>query len=180
MTTSAPMNHRGYASNHNMYHAKTYTQYRVVLTLILVDFRFIVQEHAGFIITLHLKRRSFYYVFNVIVPILVLVSLNLANVRTSSRARDEKMILGLSVTIAQSWYLLVVAPGMRASGDALPLIGEHCSYHHQSVILLHAAVLSQNACSFNTLLYCCMHRIAVKQRLFQAYRQHLSKAYLSI
>ena len=72
--------------------------------------------------TVRIRRRSFYYTFNVIVPCVMLSSLTLLTFCLPSSSR-EKIGLGLSVFLTFSMFMLLVAEVVPTSSESVPLIG---------------------------------------------------------
>ncbi|KAL3865574.1 hypothetical protein ACJMK2_042949 [Sinanodonta woodiana] len=72
--------------------------------------------------TIHIRRRTLYYTYNVIVPCIMLSILTLAGfwMRPDS---GEKVSLGLTVLLAFSVFMLLIAENMPATSSFVPLIG---------------------------------------------------------
>ncbi|XP_052792341.1 neuronal acetylcholine receptor subunit alpha-10-like [Mya arenaria] len=93
---------------------------------------------------IHIRRRTLYYTYNVIIPCVMLSMLALSGfwMRPDS---GEKVTLGLTVLLAFSVFMLLVAENMPATSSFVPLIGIYLttvmSMTSLSVIL---AVLSSN------------------------------------
>ena len=77
------------------------------------DVRFIV----------YLRRRTLYYTYNVIIPCVMLSTLTLL-VFWMSPESGEKVTLGLTVLLAFSVFMLLIAENMPATSSYVPLIGE--------------------------------------------------------
>ncbi|XP_025105050.1 neuronal acetylcholine receptor subunit alpha-6-like [Pomacea canaliculata] len=71
---------------------------------------------------LHLKRNTFFYLFNIIVPCVMLSTLNVLTFWLPPLS-GEKVTLGLSVFLAFSMFMLLIAEEVPASSEAVPLIG---------------------------------------------------------
>jgi len=71
---------------------------------------------------IHIRRRTLYYTYNVIVPCVMLSMLTLSGfwMRPDS---GEKVTLGLTVLLAFSVFMLLVAENMPATSSFVPLIG---------------------------------------------------------
>lgn len=82
-------------------------------------------ESIGFEVAIHLHRRTHYYLYNVLVPIMTLSLLTLANIRIPARYYQDKVFMGLSTFIAQSWYLIMISPELPVTQMHLPLIGRY-------------------------------------------------------
>lgn len=93
---------------------------------------------------IHIRRRTLYYMYNVIIPCVMLSTLTLTGfwMRPDS---GEKVTLGLTVLLAFSVFMLLVAESMPATSSFVPLIGIYLttimSMTSMSVIL---AVLTSN------------------------------------
>ncbi|XP_064644534.1 neuronal acetylcholine receptor subunit alpha-10-like isoform X2 [Lineus longissimus] len=72
--------------------------------------------------TLHIRRRTFYYIFNIIVPCVMLSVLTLLTFWLPSTS-GEKVTLGLSVFLAFSMFMLLIAEEVPATSESVPLIG---------------------------------------------------------
>ena len=71
----------------------------------------------------HLRRRTTYYTFNVIIPCLILSILTLASFMLPANS-GEKVSLGLTVLLAFSVFMLLIAESMPATSEFVPLIGQ--------------------------------------------------------
>ena len=71
---------------------------------------------------IHIRRRTLYYMYNVIIPCIMLSTLTLTGfwMRPDS---GEKVTLGLTVLLAFSVFMLLVAESMPATSSFVPLIG---------------------------------------------------------
>jgi len=71
---------------------------------------------------IHIRRRTLYYTYNVIIPCVMLSTLTLSGfwMRPDS---GEKVTLGLTVLLAFSVFMLLVAENMPATSSFVPLIG---------------------------------------------------------
>ncbi|KAL4229438.1 Neuronal acetylcholine receptor subunit alpha-7 [Mactra antiquata] len=72
--------------------------------------------------TLHVRRKTFYYIFNIIVPCIMLSILTLLTFWLPPTS-GEKITLGLSVFLAFSMFMLLIAEEVPATSEAVPLIG---------------------------------------------------------
>ena len=72
---------------------------------------------------LHLRRRTTYYAFNIIIPCAFLSLLTLCNFLLPA-ASGEKVSLGLTVLLAFSVFMLLIAENMPATSEYVPLIGK--------------------------------------------------------
>ncbi|XP_059169119.1 neuronal acetylcholine receptor subunit alpha-10-like isoform X2 [Physella acuta] len=72
--------------------------------------------------TIHLRRRTLYYTHNVIIPCVMLSTLTLL-VFWMSPDSGEKVTLGLTVLLAFSVFMLLIAENMPATSNFVPLIG---------------------------------------------------------
>ncbi|XP_046583914.1 neuronal acetylcholine receptor subunit alpha-10-like [Haliotis rubra] len=71
---------------------------------------------------IHLRRRVLYYFFNVIIPCMLLSSLSLTGFLLPPDS-GEKVTLGLTVLLAFSVFMLLVAENMPPTSEYIPLIG---------------------------------------------------------
>ena len=73
---------------------------------------------------LHIRRRTLYYTYNVLIPCIMLSVLTLLGfwMRPDS---GEKVTLGLTVLLAFSVFMLLIAENMPATSNFVPLIGKH-------------------------------------------------------
>ena len=74
------------------------------------------------IICTTLSRRTFYYLFNIIVPCMMLSVLTLLTFWLPTTS-GEKISLGLSVFLAFSMFMLLIAEEVPATSESVPLIG---------------------------------------------------------
>ncbi|CAG5129113.1 unnamed protein product [Candidula unifasciata] len=72
--------------------------------------------------TIHLRRRTLYYTHNVIIPCVMLSCLTLL-VFWMRPDSGEKVTLGLTVLLAFSVFMLLIAENMPATSNFVPLIG---------------------------------------------------------
>ena len=73
---------------------------------------------------LHMRRRTLYYTYNVIIPCIMLSCLTLLEFWIPPEG-GEKVALGLTVLLAYSVFMLLIAENMPASSYYVPLIGEY-------------------------------------------------------
>ncbi|KAK3602116.1 hypothetical protein CHS0354_023095 [Potamilus streckersoni] len=71
---------------------------------------------------LHLRRRVLYYSFNVIIPCMLLSTLTLTGFCLPPDS-GEKITLGLTVLLAFSVFMLLIAENMPPTSEYIPLIG---------------------------------------------------------
>ncbi|KAK7116822.1 hypothetical protein V1264_002435 [Littorina saxatilis] len=71
---------------------------------------------------IYLRRRTLYYTYNVIIPCVMLSTLTLL-VFWMSPESGEKVTLGLTVLLAFSVFMLLIAENMPATSSYVPLIG---------------------------------------------------------
>ncbi|KAK3605658.1 hypothetical protein CHS0354_032616 [Potamilus streckersoni] len=72
--------------------------------------------------TIHIRRRTLYYGFNIIIPCLLISSMSLLLFMLPPDA-GEKISLGVTILLSLMVFLLLVAETMPPTSDALPLIG---------------------------------------------------------
>lgn len=80
--------------------------------------------HPDMTFTLHIRRRTFYYIFNIIVPCSMLSVLTLLTFWLPPTS-GEKITLGLNVFLAFSMFMLLIAEEVPATSEAVPLIGKY-------------------------------------------------------
>ena len=73
-----------------------------------------------------MRRRTLYYLFNIIFPCLWLTILSLLGFWLPPDS-GEKITLGITVLLAFSVFMLLIAESMPATSEFVPLIGK---YHH--------------------------------------------------
>ncbi|XP_060078753.1 neuronal acetylcholine receptor subunit alpha-10-like [Ylistrum balloti] len=78
--------------------------------------------HPDMTYVLHIRRKTFYYIFNIIVPCVMLSTLTLLTFWLPPTS-GEKITLGLSVFLAFSMFMLLIAEEVPATSEAVPLIG---------------------------------------------------------
>ncbi|XP_046544567.1 neuronal acetylcholine receptor subunit alpha-10-like [Haliotis rubra] len=78
--------------------------------------------HPDLTFILHIRRKTFYYIFNIIVPCIMLSILTLLTFWLPPTS-GEKVTLGLNVFLAFSMFMLLVAEEVPATSEAVPLIG---------------------------------------------------------
>ncbi|GFN98353.1 neuronal acetylcholine receptor subunit alpha-10 [Plakobranchus ocellatus] len=78
--------------------------------------------HPHLTAVIYLKRNTFFYLFNIIVPCCMLSILTLMTFWLPPTS-CEKVTLGLNVFLAFSMFMLLIAEEVPASSDAVPLIG---------------------------------------------------------
>ncbi|KAL8593149.1 hypothetical protein ACOMHN_009804 [Nucella lapillus] len=80
--------------------------------------------HPHLTYVLHLKRNTFFYLFNIIVPCVMLSTLNILTFWLPP-VSGEKVTLGLSVFLAFSMFMLLIAEEVPATSEAVPVIGAY-------------------------------------------------------
>lgn len=73
--------------------------------------------------TIIMRRRTLYYLFNIIFPCLWLTILSLLGFWLPPDS-GEKITLGITVLLAFSVFMLLIAENMPATSEFVPLIGE--------------------------------------------------------
>ena len=73
---------------------------------------------------IHLRRRVLYYFFNVIIPCMLLSVLTLTGFCLPPDS-GEKITLGLTVLLAFSVFMLLIAENMPPTSEYVPLIGQY-------------------------------------------------------
>ena len=74
-----------------------------------------------------IKRRVLYYMFNIVFPCLWLAILSVMTFWLPPDS-GEKITLGITVLLAFSVFMLLVAESMPKTSESVPLIGENGSY----------------------------------------------------
>lgn len=75
--------------------------------------------------TIHLRRRTLFYLYNIIIPCLMLSTLTLMQFWLPCES-GEKVTLGLTVLLAYSVFSFKIAENMPETSDVIPLIGNRC------------------------------------------------------
>ena len=89
-----------------------------------------VEHERGYshvVFTLHLKRRYKFYVMNIVLPCVMLSILILIGFCLPPDA-GEKISLGISVLLAFTVFLVMIADSIPRVSSAIPLIGKHASF----------------------------------------------------
>lgn len=73
---------------------------------------------------IHIRRRTTYYIYNVIIPSIMLSSLALLGFWLHPDG-GEKVTLGLTVLLALSVFMLLIAENTPATSFYVPLLGKH-------------------------------------------------------
>ena len=81
---------------------------------------------------LHIRRRTLYYTYNVIIPCIMLSSLSLMGFWVPPEG-GEKVALGMTVLLSFSVFMLLIAENMPATSFYIPLIGA-CAYTYWFII----------------------------------------------
>ena len=76
-------------------------------------------------VTLHLiiSRKPLYYVFNLIIPCALIATLTLIKFFLPPES-GEKVGLGITVLLAMTVFLLLVADSLPSTSESIPLLGE--------------------------------------------------------
>ncbi|WAR00949.1 ACH1-like protein [Mya arenaria] len=80
------------------------------------------EVYIDLVYTIHIRRRTLYYGFNIIIPCLLISSMSLLLFLLPPDA-GEKISLGVTILLSLMVFLLLVAETMPPTSDALPLIG---------------------------------------------------------
>jgi len=73
--------------------------------------------------SVHIRRRSLYYAFNVLVPCVMLSCLTLLTFCLPSNSR-EKIGIGLTVFLTFSMFMLLIAEAVPTTSESIPFIGQ--------------------------------------------------------
>lgn len=71
----------------------------------------------------HIRRRTLYYTYNVIIPCVMLSGLTCLTFYLPTES-GEKVSLGLTVLLSFSVFMLLIAEAMPATSEFIPLIGK--------------------------------------------------------
>ncbi len=71
----------------------------------------------------HIRRRTLYYTYNVIIPCIMLSGLTCLTFYLPTES-GEKVSLGLTVLLSFSVFMLLIAESMPATSEFIPLIGK--------------------------------------------------------
>ena len=85
-----------------------------------------VEPYPDVTFTIVIRRRTLYYLFNVIFPCLWLTVLSLVGFWLPPDS-GEKITLGITVLLAFSVFMLMIAENMPATSEFVPLMGTNCS-----------------------------------------------------
>ena len=92
----------------------------------------------------HLRRRTTYYTFNIIIPCVMLSLLTLGSFVLPAES-GEKVSLGLTVLLAFSVFMLLIAESMPATSEFVPLIGMYSLPYRQHRSLTHSLFSRSNS-----------------------------------
>ena len=84
------------------------------------------EPYSDVTFALVMRRRTLYYLFNIIGPCLWLSALSVAGFWLPA-ASGEKVTLGITVLLAFSVFMLLVAESTPATSEFVPLIGKSTS-----------------------------------------------------
>lgn len=101
---------------------------------------------------IHIRRRTLYYLYNVIIPCVMLSTLTLTGfwMRPDS---GEKVTLGLTVLLAFSVFMLLIAESMPATSSFVPLIGIYALYYLFEKVETHVMVMSWFVCLYVEIIH---------------------------
>ncbi|CAH8843599.1 unnamed protein product [Trichobilharzia szidati] len=80
------------------------------------------KKQTDLVLKLYLQRRSFFYIWNIVVPCILLTMLTLVTFWTPV-VSGEKVTLGLSVFLAFSMFMMLIAERVPPTAKSIPLIG---------------------------------------------------------
>ena len=98
-----------------------------------------IEPYPDVTFTIIMRRRTLYYLFNVVFPCLWLSVLSLLGFWLPADS-GEKVTLGITVLLAFSVFMLLIAESMPATSEFVPLIGTVTSRKEHAkhvLILLH-------------------------------------------
>lgn len=81
---------------------------------------------------IHIRRRTLYYMYNVIFPCMMMSALTLL-VFCLPPDSGEKIALGITVLLAFSVFMLAVAENLPETSEFVPLISEYCYIDKPSI-----------------------------------------------
>ena len=90
-----------------------------------------VEPYPDVTFTIVIRRRTLYYLFNVIFPCLWLTALSLVGFWLPPDS-GEKITLGITVLLAFSVFMLMIAENMPATSEFVPLMG---TIHHSPAVI---------------------------------------------
>ena len=82
-----------------------------------------VDEYTSLVFIMYLRRKPLYYVFNLVLPSVILAMLALLVFILPPEA-GEKMSLGITVLLSFTVFQLLVADSMPKTSEYIPVIGE--------------------------------------------------------
>ncbi|TNN06457.1 Acetylcholine receptor subunit alpha-type unc-38 [Schistosoma japonicum] len=81
-----------------------------------------IKKQTDLVLKLFLQRRSFFYIWNIVIPCILLTLLTLVTFWTPIDS-GEKITLGLSVFLAFSMFMMLIAERVPPTSKNIPLIG---------------------------------------------------------
>lgn len=85
------------------------------------------EAYPDITVTIHLRRKPLFFVFNLILPCLMITSIALLGFYMPSES-GEKVTLGITTLLSMTVFMMLVAENMPPTSDALPLIGQSDIY----------------------------------------------------
>ncbi|XP_054718543.1 neuronal acetylcholine receptor subunit alpha-7-like [Uloborus diversus] len=82
------------------------------------------EPYVDITFSIHIRRRTLYYGFNLIIPCVLISSMALLGF-TLPPDSGEKLTLGVTILLSLTVFLLLVAETMPPTSDAVPLIGTY-------------------------------------------------------
>uniref|UniRef100_T1IUD0 Uncharacterized protein n=1 Tax=Strigamia maritima TaxID=126957 RepID=T1IUD0_STRMM len=82
------------------------------------------EPYVDITFTIHIRRRTLYYGFNLIIPCVLISSMTLLGF-TLPPDSGEKLTLGVTILLSLTVFLNLVAETMPSTSDAVPLIGTY-------------------------------------------------------
>ena len=86
---------------------------------------------------INIRRRSTYYLYNVIFPCVMMSALTLL-VFCLPPDSGEKITMGITVLLAFSVFLLRMGEDLPETSEFIPLLSEYTSLHRQTTVAVHA------------------------------------------
>ena len=100
-----------------------------------------VEPYPDVTFTIVIRRRTLYYLFNVIFPCLWLTVLSLVGFWLPPDS-GEKITLGITVLLAFSVFMLMIAENMPATSEFVPLMGMTANTHTHTHTRIHCCVVT--------------------------------------
>ena len=122
-------------------------------------------------ITLIIRRKILYYMYNVILPCLMMSTLTLL-VFCLPPESGEKIALGVTVLLAFSVFMLAISEKLPETSESIPLLGEfdiicHFLFFHILYIQCHYHLLNIELWPAFDALYWCAHTLHIFKSIYR-------------